>query len=306
MPEPNIKEGKLPFAYGSETYETYYKVVGNLSSTSPAPLIFIHGAPGSCHDYGIPLYDIATGEGARPVIFYDQIGSSRSTHLPEKPADFWTFDVFIAELQNLVRFFHVEDAFHLLGHSWGGQIAAELIVRHHPKGLKSVMLSNTLTSSQEYRKSVREMEQAMGDEVWLPIEKHEREKTTEDPEYIKAMMTFYEAHACRLKPFPQEIIFALSQKKGDGDKIWEAIKDNWFETWSVDDRIHLMDVPALLINGRYDYMSDVVCGPFFWKMDKVKWIKFAESSHMPFWEERERYMTVVRGFMYSAEQKLST
>lgn len=58
-----------------------------------------------------------------------------------------------------------------------------------------------------------------------------------------------------------------------------------------------MDVPALLINGELDYMSDPVCGPFFWKMDKVKWVKFAQSSHMPFWEERERYMEVVQNFM---------
>ena len=119
--------------------------------------------------------------------------------------------------------FDGDGLYHLLGHSWDGQIAAELIVRHHPKGLKSVVLSNTLTNTAEYRNSVRRMEQAMGDEVWLPIEKNEREKTTQDPNYIKAMRTFNEAHACRVKPFPQEILFSLIQKRGDGDKIWDAM-----------------------------------------------------------------------------------
>ena len=63
-----------------------------------------------------------------------------------------------------------------------------------------------------------------------------------------------------------------------------------------------MDVPALLINGEFDYMTDIVCGPFFWKMDKVKWVKFTQSSHTPLWEERERYMEVVGSFLRSVEK----
>jgi len=30
---------------------------------------------------------------------------------------------------------------------------------------------------------------------------------------------------------------------------------------------------------------------------RVRWVQFAESSHMPFWEERERFMEVVAGFL---------
>ena len=68
-----------------------------------------------------------------------------------------------------------------------------------------------------------------------------------------------------------------------------------------------MDVPALLINGEYDYMADTVCGSFFWNMPgKVKWVKFAESSHMPFWEEREKYMDEVRYFLRRSEAFKST
>jgi len=34
------------------------------------------------------------------VIFYDQVGNGRSTHLPERGADFWTVDLFVRELRN--------------------------------------------------------------------------------------------------------------------------------------------------------------------------------------------------------------
>ena len=36
---------------------------------------------------------------------------------------------------------------------------------------------------------------------------------------------------------------------------------------------------------------------YFEKVDKAKWFTFAESSHMPHWEERDRFMEVVRGFL---------
>jgi L-proline amide hydrolase len=58
-------------------------------------------------------------------------------------------------------------------------------------------------------------------------------------------------------------------------------------------------VPTLIINGEHDYMADSVCAPFYWGIDRVKWVKFANSSHNPHWEERERYMTVVGEFLDS-------
>jgi L-proline amide hydrolase len=40
-----------------------------------------------------------------PLVFYDQIGNGLSMHLPEKKGDeeFWTDDLFHAELTNLLR-----------------------------------------------------------------------------------------------------------------------------------------------------------------------------------------------------------
>jgi len=65
--------------------------------------------------------------------------------------------------------------------------------------------------------------------------------------------------------------------------------------WDITSKIHLIRVPTLLINGEYEV--DDVCAPFFRSIDKIKWVKFAKSSHMPHWEERERYMQVVESFL---------
>jgi pimeloyl-ACP methyl ester carboxylesterase len=56
-------------------------------------------------------------------------------------------------------------------------------------------------------------------------------------------------------------------------------------------------MPTLIINGRYDPAQDFVVAPMFWKIPQSKWVRFEDSSHMPFWEERERYMQLVQEFL---------
>ena len=61
----------------------------------------------------------------RAVVHYDQLGNGRSTHLREKGADFWTPALFLDELDNLLAHLGIASAYHLLGQSWGGMLAAE-------------------------------------------------------------------------------------------------------------------------------------------------------------------------------------
>ncbi|KAJ7347079.1 Alpha/Beta hydrolase protein, partial [Mycena albidolilacea] len=67
--------------------------------------------------------------------------------------------------------------------------------------------------------------------------------------------------------------------------------------WAVVDDIHKISVPTLLINGRYDDAQDVGVVPFFDRIPRVKWVQFAESSHMPFFEETECFFQIVGDFL---------
>lgn len=69
------------------------------------------------------------------------------------------------------------------------------------------------------------------------------------------------------------------------------------KNWSVVDQVHKIKVPTLLINGKYDEAQDEVVEPFFKNIEKVKWVRFAESSHLPQIEETEEYLKVVKEFL---------
>ncbi|KAI0315992.1 hypothetical protein OF83DRAFT_1173305 [Amylostereum chailletii] len=67
--------------------------------------------------------------------------------------------------------------------------------------------------------------------------------------------------------------------------------------WSIVDRLHTVRVPTFVVNGRADIAQDFVVAPFFEKIPKAKWVTLERSSHMPFWEERPRFMQLVREFL---------
>jgi pimeloyl-ACP methyl ester carboxylesterase len=68
--------------------------------------------------------------------------------LPEKKGDgsFWTIDLFLKELENLLEHLGITGEYDLNGHSAGGVLAAEWAVRS-PKGLRRLVLSSTPASS---------------------------------------------------------------------------------------------------------------------------------------------------------------
>ncbi|KAJ7463275.1 proline iminopeptidase [Mycena latifolia] len=237
------QEGTIPFTVSRETHQTWYKIFGPLGDRSVASLIALHGGPGMAHDYLTPLGDLAP----HPVILYDQIGNARSTHLPDKPKEFWTIDLFIAELENLLVHFGVQDAFVLLGHSWGGILAAEFAVQRKPRGLKGIVLSNSLAAMALWGQSNMQIM------TTFPSDK-----------YHDALEEVYKLHACRME---------------------EQLKD-----WTIVDRLHEISVPYLVINGKYDLAQDFV-------IPKVKWIRYENASHLPMWEERERYIQDVKKFL---------
>lgn len=115
-----IIEGEVAFVVpqAGKPCKTWYKVFGDLQSNTP--LVALHGGPGCAHDYLLVLADL-TSSLSIPVVLYDQIGNGRSTHLPEKGSDasFWTDQLFLDELDNLLTHLGIKDNYALLGHSWG-------------------------------------------------------------------------------------------------------------------------------------------------------------------------------------------
>jgi len=289
------REGRAGFG----AYETWYRISGDLGAGKP-PVVILHGGPGVAHNY-VDSYKLLALQG-RAVIHYDQIGCGNSTLLPEKGADFWTPQLFIDELENLVDHLGIRPAFHVLGQSWGGMLGAEYGVTR-PKGLKSLTIANSPASMKLWVEEANRLRADMPVEIQDALNRHEKAGTTSDPEYQQATMAFYERHVCRVVPFPPEVTETFEQVARNPTVYNVMNGPNEFfvigtlKTWSIIDRLPAIEVPTLIISGRHDEATPATVQPYKDGIKGSRWEIFEHSSHMPHVEEKEKCMQVVGAFL---------
>jgi pimeloyl-ACP methyl ester carboxylesterase len=118
-------------------------------------------------------------------------------------------------------------------------------------------------------------------------------------------MEFNVRHGCRIKPFPMPALrtFAAMNRKVY-ETMWgpsEFFATGNLKDWDVTARLGEIDVPTLLISGRYDeatpkqqeIIRDAIVGS--------EWVLLEESSHFSHVEEPERYRQALTDFLAKAE-----
>lgn len=207
---PDFVEGEAPFAVpaAGKPCKTWYKVSGNLQAGA-RPLVVLHGGPGCAHEY-VEIVAQLTTLHAIPVVLYDQIGNGRSTHLTEKngDTDFWTTNLFVDELHNLLDHLGIHDDYDLLGHSWGGMITA-VFATQQPKGLHKLVIADSAASIKLWMEGAANLKLQLPQETQEVLDKHEAEGTTTHEDYLKATHVFFEHFLCRVKPMPEPLKVSL-------------------------------------------------------------------------------------------------
>jgi L-proline amide hydrolase len=289
------REGTLQFELGDgEIAETWFRITGDLQAGG-APLVLLHGGPGATHDYLLSMTDLASN---RAVIHYDQLGNGRSSHYPERGADFWTVDLFVRELHSLVSALGIADRHHVLGQSWGGFLAQEYALTQ-PAGLRSLILADTAASFPDFVSEANRLRADLPPEVEATLRRHEEAGTTDDPAYMEACQVFYARHVCRLDPMPPEVVAAFEWIDRDPTVYHTMNGPSEFHVvgsirdWQSKDRIGQIHVPTLLVSGRHDEATPALQETLQQGIAGSEWVVFEDSSHMPHVEERERFMQVV-------------
>ncbi|PZQ97071.1 MAG: alpha/beta hydrolase [Cereibacter sphaeroides] len=295
-----VTEGIAPF----DGYETWYRVTGDLAS-GKTPLVIAHGGPGCTHDYVDSFKALA--EAGRAVIHYDQLGNGKSTHLSGKDPSFWTVELFLAELRNLLTHLGITDHY-LLGQSWGGMLGAEYAVLR-PRGLKALVIADSPASMELWISEANRLRAGLPPEVQATLSRHEANGTTDHPDYKAATDVFYARHVCRIVPNPPAVA-RTNKALLEDSTVYNAMNGpNEFhvlgslKSWSVIDRLPAIDVPTLLISGAHDEATMATVQPFADHIPDVRWHIFPNSSHMPHVEEFEDCMQVVGDFLAACDAK---
>jgi len=280
-------------------HRTWYSVTGDLQA-EPAPVVLCHGGPGATSDYLTPLAGLA-GDG-RAAVLYDQLGNGRSDHLPDEDPSFWTVQLFKDELVALTESLGIADRYHVLGQSWGGMLAMEHALTH-PPGLSSIVVADSPASIPLWVAEANRLRADLPVDVQETLRRHEQAGTTDDPAYEQACMAFYERHVCRVVPFPDFVARTFAAMAEDptvygtmnGPSEFHVI--GTIKDWDITERLGEIDVPALLVSGRYDEATPAIVAQMKDRIPGSEWVLFEESSHMPHVEEPGRFLEVVGDFL---------
>ena len=125
----------------------------------------------------------------------------------------------------------------------------------------------------------------------------------DDLEYLEATDVFYRAHVCRCDPWPAEVQRTFDAMAEDptvygsmnGPTEFHVI--GTLKDWTVEERLHRIEVPTLVISGRHDEATPEVVRPYVENIPHNHWVVFEASSHMPHYEERADCMATVSTYL---------
>ena len=209
--------GMIDFHVRNRTHQTWYKTIGNIHS-SVTPLLLLHGGPGLSHHYLLPLKRLHDSFNI-PLIFYDQIGTGGSSHLKDVSEDFWTYDLFMDEIDNLVVHLGIQNNFDLFGHSRGAMLAMHYVTHRESSpplsGLRRLVLSSPAPSTALWERSLIATLELLPRELREPLVTHEREGTIDHAEYQAALRSFDEQYLCQVKPLPEEFLTSVAVQQAN-------------------------------------------------------------------------------------------
>lgn len=285
-----VEEGFLNFI----GYNIYWKSFGEPLKGN---ILCLHGGPGATHDYMLPIAWLA--ERGYRVVFYDQLGCGRS-ELPKNKALFVP-ETYVEEVETVRKKLKLGRPI-LIGSSWGGMLAIAYCLKYQ-RNLRAVITVGGLHNVPMTFREMEKMKKKLPPEVLKKIEKYESEGDYENKEYQEAVMVFYKRHLCRLESWPEELKYSLEKISKpvyytmNGPNEFSIIGN--IRYWDVSDKLQKINVPFLILTGKYDEVSPKVARDMHKLIKNSKIHIFKNSSHLPFWEEKENFKAVVERFLYS-------
>ena len=292
--ERSVEEGRIDVRGGQIWY---VKGAGDPGKT---PLVGLHGGPGFTHDYLEVLLDLAP---ERTAVLYDQLGAGRSTPVASDTA-LWTLERFVEELETLRAALGFE-RMHLLGHSWGGALAASYAAAF-PERVHGLFLASPLLNTSRWLAHCKTLVADL-DPPWPEvIERREAEGNYGAPDYQAATFAFYQRHFCRVVPWPAALVRSFQGMSAD---VYETMRGptEFSCTGNLRDfaveEIQGFAGPIQLSCGRFDEASEAYLRDLSSRWRNTELHVFPESSHSVSIEEPEAFLAKVRDFFAKVDRE---
>lgn len=275
----------------------WYEIMGEGDG---APLIALHGGPGgtSCS-----LQVLRPLGADRPVVRYDQLGSGRSGR-PDDTA-LWNRDRFVEELETLRTELGIEK-FHLLGHSWGGSLAAYYALETDGDHILSLTLSSPLISTEKWIEDTNALRKELPADVQNTLDIHEAAGTTDSAAYKAATEVFYARYFTRGEAVEDYTCPDAPRNGSIYLQMWgptEFHATGSLKDFDLTPRLGELDIPTLFVTGEYDEARPETVKEFARLMPNAEVIVIPDVAHASFSRAPDRYREIVSTFIEQVEDE---
>lgn len=291
---PELKEGEGYVSVPGG--RLWYRVVGKGPRT---PMLVVHGCCGVGSYYLAPLEALAD---ERPVVFYDQIDNGRSDRTND--TTYWRMSHFVDEIARVRQALGLRDI-HLFGHSFGASVVADYMLTK-PRGVRSVVLAGAQLDMSRAGDDRAAMMAALPDSVRIALVRHEQDGTTTSPDYQRATLELMRRYHARRLPWGADLDSSVAHLNAPmmayvyGPRRTEL--SGWMRGYKHGAELGAITVPTLFTLGRYDYPSPASMRYYQTLIPGSRVAIFEESGHLTMHDEPERYVSLLRAFLRSAER----
>jgi proline iminopeptidase len=268
----------------------YYESIG---ASSGVPLFMINGGPGFDHAY-FHVSPVWESLGAnRPIIFYDQRGTGKSS-VVEKDGQCTLADQ-LTDLEALQE--HLEyEQIDILGHSWGGFLGMAYTARYSKKVRRLILVDSGAPR--------------LEDTVFLfknifpeTVERQNAVAFAEelgDEDAIQMGLAEYDTMLC-YSPEKRDAwvaqVDSTSYRRHVNQMLWQDA-----QRFNLNPELKKFHQPTLVITGRYDInVAPSVAYEIHQAIPNSQFKVFEQSGHLPWFEEPELFLNVVDRFLSESQ-----
>lgn len=299
-------EQKITIQTPKGEFQVYTKRLGN---NPKKKVLLLHGGPGMTHEqYG--NFDAYFPQEDIEIIWYDQLGSYHSDQ--PKDSTLWTIERFVDEVEQVrVALGLSKDNFYLFGQSWGGMLAIEYALAH-PQNIKGLIISNMMSSLDDYEKYAKEVLGAqMPKEVLAELMTIEQNNDFENPRFMELLNAHhYPYHVLRkpMQEWPEDAQKTLAHVNPDvyvrmqGYSEFGITPGATLKGWSRTEDLKNIKVPTLIIGATHDTMDPQHLEWMSKEVQNGRFLLCPNGSHLSQYDDPEHFFPGLIQFIHQVDQ----
>lgn len=274
--------------------ELFFDVEGSglvpdgLTMVERPPCLVLHGGPGMDHSYFRPWLTPLTD--TIQLIYVDHRGQGRSQRLPNEA---YTIEHMADDLEYL-RLYLGLDQPAIMGNSFGGMLALVYATRYPDSYSRLVLISTTPSYDFLAEATAIAAERASPDQQRVLPTIFEGKVRTQDEyrRWWEVMLPLY------FHRYDQAVGDALLGRTIGNPEIARYMFEHEIPHYDVREQLGAIHVPTLVISARHDWITPPTQGEQIHRLiPGSEFMIFEHSGHMPFIEEQEAFLDVVRRFL---------